>query len=43
MKRLFFLLGSAQVLCYVVMLSAGNLRQHIVAGEILFFAAFALF
>jgi alpha-1,6-mannosyltransferase len=43
MKRIFFLLGSAQALCYVFMLSAGNLRQHIVAGEILFFAAFALF
>jgi hypothetical protein len=36
MKLIFFLLGSAQALCFLLMLSAGNLRQHIVAGEMLF-------
>ena len=39
MKRIFFLLGSAQALCCVFMLFAGNLRQNIVLCEIIFFAA----
>ena len=43
MKRTFFLLGSAQALCCVFMLFAGNLRQNIVLCEIIYFAAFALF